>query len=139
MEDYNNFKLLAIRPLKGCSRKFLKNLTAGQVYSLYNSYSFFNKDLQPITNLSDKIEYISENITIPENLYDIKTADGQKLKINISAVAGKNGSGKSTLIEFFFASIYLFSVNNNILTPNLKSLTEYIENLENETLLRENT
>ena len=133
MEDFNNFKLLAIRPLKGCNRRFLKNLTAGQVYSLYNSCLFFNEGRQPITNLSDNIEYISENITIPDNLYDIKTADGQKLKINISAIAGKNGSGKSTLIEFLFASIYLFSVNNNILTPNLKSLTECVENLENET------
>ncbi|MDP4201121.1 MAG: hypothetical protein Q8861_00375 [Bacteroidota bacterium] len=133
MQNYNNFKLLAIRPLKGCNRRFLKNLTAGQIYALYNSCSFFNKDLQPITNLFDNIEYISENTTIPENLYDIRTADGQKLKINISAIAGKNGSGKSTLIEFLFATIYLFSVSNNILTPNLESLNKHIANLESET------
>lgn len=128
----DNFKLLAIRPIKGCNRRFLKNLTAGQIYRLYTSSSFYNSNLQPIVDLSDEIEYISENITIPSDLYNRKTADGHELKINISAIAGKNGSGKSTLIEFLFAAIYLFSVNKNILTPNLKSLGEYQNNLESE-------
>jgi len=38
----SGFKLLAIRPLVGCDRRFLKNLTEGEVYQFYNDYKFLN-------------------------------------------------------------------------------------------------
>ena len=37
-----SFKLLAIRPLMGCSEKFLKNLKKDEVYQFYNDYKFID-------------------------------------------------------------------------------------------------
>ncbi len=31
-----SFKLIAIRPLKGCNEKFRKNLIPNQIYKFYN-------------------------------------------------------------------------------------------------------
>lgn len=133
----SNFKLLAIRPLKGCNRRFLKNLTAGEIYPLYNSYTFYNENKDPVIGVSDDISFISSEIKMPLTLYNKTTADGHMLQVNISAVAGKNGSGKSSLLELLFASVYLLSVNHNILTPNIKSLKEDIEKLESESDFKE--
>lgn len=97
----NSFKLLAIRPLKGCDGRFLKNLKPGEIYRFYNEYEFsLDKD-------NDDVISIKNNSTIPDDLY------GEN--ISVSAVVGKNGSGKSALIELFVASINQFSfyLNNN--------------------------
>jgi hypothetical protein len=122
-----NFKLIAIRPSKGCNRRFMKNLTSGQIYPLYNSYIFYDKDREPISTSRNEVVFFSENTRIPSGLYDRKTADGHSLKINISAIAGKNGSGKSSLIELLFASIYLLSVTKKLLIPNLDTVKIYPE------------
>lgn len=104
-----SFKLLAIRPLKDCNSKFLKNLKEYQIYQFYNDYEFnlegkiFNHDVLSIVKL---------NQNVPENLYDNKS-----VRINISAIVGKNGSGKSSLIELLICAInnisfaYKFQVN----------------------------
>ena len=95
-----SFKLLAIRPLNGCNKKFLKNLIPNQIYKFYNEYEFYigeNKVENAINGDVVKIKYDPIS-SLPENLYDIG-----KTKINISAIVGKNGSGKSSLIELFIA------------------------------------
>lgn len=95
-----SFKLLAIRPLDGCNKKFLKNLIPNQIYKFYNEYEFYigeNKVENAINGDVVKIKYDPIS-SLPENLYDIG-----KTKINISAIVGKNGSGKSSLIELFIA------------------------------------
>ncbi|NHQ79342.1 hypothetical protein HAV25_16760, partial [Elizabethkingia miricola] len=79
-----SFKLIAIRPLDGCNKKFLKNLTTDQIYQFYNNYEIGQEE-------------ISYQKDIPPNLY--------AKDINISAIVGKNGSGKSALIELLVASI----------------------------------
>ena len=89
-----SFKLLAIRPLKGCSARFLKNLEEDRIYKFYNDYSFFE-------NQDGKVTEIKCEDSVPENLY--RTAS--KLEIQISALVGKNGSGKSSLLELLYALV----------------------------------
>lgn len=100
-----SFKLLAIRPLEGCNKKFLKNLKPNQIYKFYDDYKFLDKDGNEILNADvfiDVKEIILES-TIPDNFF------GEN--INISAIVGKNGSGKSTLVEMLYASIYNLSID----------------------------
>ncbi|CEN33273.1 AAA family ATPase [Capnocytophaga cynodegmi] len=91
-----SFKLLAIRPLKGCDKRFLKNLKEGKIYQFYNEYAF-----EQNAN-GEVIKVNKDKSSVPENLYQLA---GSELKINISALVGKNGSGKSTLIDLFIAHI----------------------------------
>lgn len=89
-----SFKLLAIRPLNGCNKKFLKNLIPNQIYKFYNEYEFYigeNKVENAINGDVVKIKYDPIS-SLPENLYDIG-----KTKINISAIVGKNGAEKAVL------------------------------------------
>ncbi|PWN61147.1 AAA family ATPase [Chryseobacterium viscerum] len=94
-----SFKLLAIRPMKGCNPKFLKNLEEERIYKFYNDYIFQDAKGNEITDFSQVIQVsnIKYESTTPINLYGDK--------INISAIVGKNGSGKSALVELFIASI----------------------------------
>lgn len=106
----SGFKLLAIRPLMGCDRRFLKNLTEGEVYQFYNDYNFLNHQGKTI-DLLDYVSSVEYKSTIPENLYDIKTLVGRDIQINISAIVGKNGSGKSAISELFLYCLFLISDN----------------------------
>jgi len=101
------FKLLAIRPIKDCDSKFLKNLIEGQIYQFYSDYSFIRENENDIHSRITKIEH---SPSIPIDLFS-----SEALKINISAIVGKNGSGKSSLIELLFGLIYLVSVEQNFI------------------------
>ncbi|MBS1491422.1 MAG: AAA family ATPase [Bacteroidetes bacterium] len=114
----SGFKLIAIRPLKGCNKRFLKVLEEGEIYCFYSDYKFEKTD-------DGIVVKIIHTQSTPEKLYSVND-----LAINISAVVGKNGSGKSALLELFFASIYLVSTNENILFPNLESLAKQLEELD---------
>ena len=98
-----SFKLLAIRPLKGCSARFLKNLEEDRIYKFYNDYSFFE-------NQDGKVTEIKCEDSVPENLYEKSGLD-----IQISALVGKNGSGKSSLLELLYASCYVIAISQKIL------------------------
>ena len=98
-----SFKLLAIRPLKGCSVRFLKNLEEDRIYKFYNDYSFFEDEDRKVTEI--KCED-----SVPENLYEKSGLD-----IQISALVGKNGSGKSSLLELLYASCYVIAISQKIL------------------------
>ncbi|ASF42970.1 AAA family ATPase [Capnocytophaga endodontalis] len=98
-----SFKLLAIRPLKGCSARFLKNLEEDRIYKFYNDYSFFEDEDRKVTEI--KCED-----SVPENLYEKSGLD-----IQISALVGKNGSGKSSLLELLYASCYVIALDKEIL------------------------
>lgn len=105
----SGFKLLAIRPLKGCNKRVLKSLKEGQLYQFFNNYKFvFDESDQRIIKevVESRIDY---------DLYSIERPNGKNLDINISAIVGRNGSGKSTLIELFFAAVYNFSLNRDLL------------------------
>ena len=98
-----SFKLLAIRPLKGCSPRFLKNLEEDRIYKFYNDYSFFE-------NKERKVTEIKSEDSVPENLYE-----KSELNIQISALVGKNGSGKSSLLELLYASCSAIAINQKII------------------------
>lgn len=99
-----SFKLLAIRPLKDCNPKFLKNLEEGRIYKFYNDYKFYNGDdriddlkYKIDTNSIKNVERIEFEETLPKDFFG--------KNINVSAIVGKNGSGKSALIELLVVSI----------------------------------
>lgn len=102
-----SFKLLAIRPLEGCNKKFLKNLKVNQVYQFYNDYKFHFIDNDENKEVL-KIEKLEQ--AVPENFFG-----NDNLKINISAIVGKNGSGKSSLVELLYAAFYNLSIIEKIL------------------------
>jgi energy-coupling factor transporter ATP-binding protein EcfA2 len=105
----SDFKLIAIRPLKGCDIKYLKVLTEGEIYKFYKDYKFILDDENNTHSIVKDIKYTS---TTPNNLY---SSDLNNLKINVSAIVGKNGSGKSTLIELLFVALYNFSIDKGII------------------------
>lgn len=118
----DDFKLLAIRPNKGCSAEYYKILEEGQLYSFYNDYEFVYEDSKD--KLKSEINQIKSNPTILSSLYD-----QGNLKVNISALVGKNGSGKSTLIELLFYGIYCIgtSLKDEYKRPLLPNSKEKIE------------
>ncbi|WP_031457639.1 AAA family ATPase [Flavobacterium chungangense] len=103
IEDHNEFKFLAIRPLKGTSAELLKGLQENCIYSFYSEYKYINKDGKEILDSKDysEIESIEHTPIVPTHLY------GEN--INISAIVGQNGSGKSTLMELFYYAILLYN------------------------------
>lgn len=105
-----SFKLLAIRPLKGCSARFLKNLEEDRIYKFYNDYSFLDENNQEIEGSDKKVSKIECNNTVPEKFYE-----KSRLNIQISALVGKNGSGKSSLLELLYASCYVIALDKEIL------------------------
>ncbi len=110
----NNFKLLAIRPLKNCDERFLKNLNPGYIYKFYNNYVFLNKSKKEINDESE-VYYVKTKTDNYSELYNIKTNDGHQIEINISAIVGKNGSGKSSLLELHYLLCYLISSYKGII------------------------
>jgi len=111
MNTDQGFKLLAIRPLKGCNTKYSKNLELGKLYQFYNDYKIIPEiDLEGKDSVS-----IIHSPTVPEGLYDVPTVNEHPLKINISAIVGKNGSGKSALLELFYGMVYLLAEKDGIL------------------------
>ena len=116
----NGFKLLAIRPLDGCDKRFLKNLKPGMVYKFHDDYSFLDDESNEFSfendNLSNVEVRIKKNQSNDLKLYDVKN----DLYINVSAIVGGNGSGKSSLIDFFNLSVYyLSSYQTNKLASSL--------------------
>mgnify|MGYP003146063112 CR=1 FL=1 len=106
-----NFKLLAIRPLDKCGKKFLKNLQKNRIYKLYNEYSFYSNGSlldnfdanNPEYSVIDKIEFKN---TLPKDFFGSK--------VNVSAIIGKNGSGKSSIVTLFVSAINQMSIKLQI-------------------------
>lgn len=96
-----SFKLIAIRPLKNCDERFLKNLNPDYIYKFHNNYIFLDKNRKEINNDSD-VYYVKTKTNNFSELYNIKTNDDHQIEINISAIVGKNGSGKSSLLELHY-------------------------------------
>ena len=103
-----NFKLLAIRPLGKCGKKFLKNLQKNRIYKMYNDYTFYSNDSlvddfdtnDPEYSVINNIEYKN---SLPKDFFGSK--------VNVSAIIGKNGSGKSSLVNLFVSAINQMSIS----------------------------
>ncbi len=101
---FMSFKLLAIRPLKGCNKEFSKVLKENEFYTFYNDYKF-----TPSSNYNViEANYIP---TLPNGLFNDKVNSN----INVSAIVGKNGSGKSSIVELLYAATYNLSIFKKIL------------------------
>jgi len=125
----SGFKLLAIRPLKGCDSRFRKNLKEGVVYKFYQDYKYLNETEEEISITNDNLIAPIIKVQVPKN--DIDLYSKNDLKINVSALVGKNGSGKSTLIEMLFLANYIIAIKNEVLEPNLSKTLKEIEEIEN--------
>lgn len=134
----NNFKLLAIRPRKGCHASLLKNLSSDQLYSFYSSYRFYNEQNDEVKKGEGEIAYYTYHSKVPDNLYEITHDGKQPIRFNLSAIAGKNGSGKSTLIELLFAVVFVVSQRANILTPTESDLISNLKNLDKQLRINQN-
>jgi energy-coupling factor transporter ATP-binding protein EcfA2 len=97
-----SFQIIAIKPLDGCDKKYLKLLNQDYIYYLCREFTINEND-----------HSITFENKIPEELYNVDSLNNEKIKISISAISGKNGSGKSTLIELLFLAINNFSVRFN--------------------------
>ena len=78
----NDFKLLAIRPLNGCHKRFSKGLRRGEVYAFYNEYKFVVE--------RGHVEKIEFEKSLPQALY--YQTSYSFMAINVAAIVGKNGS-----------------------------------------------
>lgn len=102
-----DFKLIAIRPLAGCDKKFTKILSEGIPYVFYNEYDF--------SNYTDNTKIIKQNGNLTPDLFSVKNNFKKEVKINISAIVGENGSGKSSVVELFYVFCYNLSAINEVL------------------------
>ncbi|MEA5405146.1 AAA family ATPase [Arcicella sp. DC2W] len=118
----SGFKLIAIRPLKGCSPQYRKVLKEGEVYQFYNDYEFKFDDEKKSIAEREVVE-INYKSLVPSNFYCINN----DLNVNISAIVGKNGSGKSSLFELLYLSLYLISIEKKIIVTNLEWLNKQLE------------
>lgn len=136
----NGFKLLAIRPLEGCDKRFRKKLKEGMVYKFFQDYKYYIEVAK-----RKKVELTSENyflykeISISEVVPPSKELDlfsSDSLNINVSAIVGENGSGKSSLIDFhntinYYLASYCFKTMDTTLDAvsyeikKLISFTDY--------------
>ncbi|RXG15010.1 putative AbiEii toxin of type IV toxin-antitoxin system [Leeuwenhoekiella aestuarii] len=132
----SGFKLLGIGTGKNFSeelsnsenyKNFFKVLESNQLYKFYSGFKFLDKNKQEISDGIEKVEFIQNESTVPNGLYN--QAD---ININLSAVVGKNGSGKSTLFEVFYISIYLLSVGKELLELNFSSINKKEEELNKQ-------
>lgn len=114
-----SFQIIAIKPIKGCHKKYLKLLNENSIYYLYREFT--------IDENNDRISFEKK---IPEQLYDVECLNNEKVKICISAISGKNGSGKSTLIELLFLAINNFSFRLN--KKNRKADLIYVDDVRVE-------
>lgn len=101
------FKLIAIRPVTGCNKRFIKILNEGVPYVLYNEFDF--------SHYNDESKIITKQDNSNLDLYSFKNNLKNNVSVNISAIVGENGSGKSSLVELFYVSCYNISVINEVL------------------------
>lgn len=95
------FKLIAIKPLKGCQPHILKCLKTDMMYYFCNDY-YVAEDESYIERRSKNIQPLKETFFLGNP------------KVNISAVVGMNGDGKSTLMELLMRLINNCAISNQL-------------------------
>ncbi|MFK7050805.1 hypothetical protein FLACOL_02748 [Flavobacterium columnare] len=121
----NSFKLLAIRPLKDCNKKFLKNLHKGTIYKFYNEYTFKDSNGNEIIESLEDVSSVTHTSKVPADFYQIEN-NGKTINVNISALVGKNGSGKSTLLELLYATCFRIASIKRVLEGDEHGLLRII-------------
>lgn len=101
------FTLIALRPLEGCNKKFVKILKENNPYVFYNNYDF--------SKYTDETRTISVNENKTQDLFSFKNNLNKEITINFSAIVGENGSGKSSIVELFYVCCFNLSTITGIL------------------------
>ncbi|MCA4806869.1 AAA family ATPase [Myroides odoratimimus] len=92
-----SFKLLAIRPLKGCLDNIRKNLKEDEFYFFDNSYERYKN--------SDYIVKKEDITDLPNDFFLQKNTESSLEYINVQAIVGMNGSGKSAIAELLLGTL----------------------------------
>lgn len=103
IKNKNQFRVIGLKVLSGCSKHISKNLKTNVPYFFYDDY----KEGDDYYTLRKK----EKGETVCMGLYDIDGYNGRKIAVNISAIVGKNGDGKSSLIEVMIRIINNFAVS----------------------------
>lgn len=104
-ERRDGLKLVAVKPLAGCSDKYLRILQVDMIYTLCNEYKIASRPEGGETVIAGQPKHP-----------DIFSYDN--VSINICGIVGKNGTGKSSLIELFCAAIYNISRSVGLIRGN---------------------
>ena len=107
-----SFKLLAIRPVKTCDKRFLKNLDLNYIYKFYNNYSYILS--KPDDQGFSKVLKVNREIETAEGFFNFRNRK-KTPQISISAIVGKNGSGKSSILELLYVACYVIASRKEIL------------------------
>lgn len=105
------FRIIAVRPLKGCDKKYYRILKEDKFYLFNDDYEVHNNTLR-----KKEVPYIF----VPQDFYKVGNT---QLNLSVSAIIGKNGDGKSTIVELIirilnnFACFLNFQSNHDGLKP----------------------
>ncbi len=124
------FKLLAL--LASGKSVYLKNLEPDLLYQFTDNYTFSGYEGQ-LTDFR-RVTAITDKASFPGDLHDIELANGQNLKVHISAILGKNGSGKSSLLELLYLLVFCLAEKRPFLNLR-KNVKTRIGRGENEAFL----
>lgn len=91
---YRMFRLIALRPLEGCSENALKCLHTNETYYFCNLFKIAANGMVSWN--------IGKNHYPDEDLYQI---NGGPSKLSMTAIVGKNGDGKSSIVELMMRLI----------------------------------
>jgi len=91
------FRVIAVRPLKGCDKKYFRILKEDKFYLFYNDYEAHGNTIR-----KKKVPYV----LVPKDFYKIGS---NKLHLSVSAIIGKNGDGKSTIVELIIRILNNFA------------------------------
>lgn len=83
------FRIIAIKPLKGCGKHVLKCLKENQMYYLCNDFCIVDNG---ICYRQDHVRLLSDDFYRTDKR-------NERPDISVSAIVGKNGDGKSSLVE----------------------------------------
>lgn len=115
----SNFKIIALRVLKGCPKHLCKALDPNKTYFFFEGY----------TNTRGG-EFIKKNEKREETLriYDVKGEGKRVIPVEVSAIVGKNGEGKSSMIELMIRVINNFAYSNGY--RNNQNSLSYVNDLK---------
>lgn len=111
------FKLIALRPLKGCSPWVLKCLSEDVTYYFCNDYQIQKSEGRYT------VSFRKGNVTtIDDNFFSIRERWFSRATISVGAIVGKNGDGKSSVVELLMRIL-----NNYILSVDVGLNSYHIE------------
>lgn len=99
MGEKSQFKLIGVRPLKGCASHIRKILKEDSTYFIYNEY-----EVNP-----ESPELIRERKGVDPIHKTFFSYGEHSPLISISAIVGKNGDGKSTIVELIMRILNNFA------------------------------